>query len=237
MASGSMGRRVGALAALVVVTAPSVASAHAYVMQPPSRDVGEPSLDARAKKFGPCGGSPRTNNPTQYDVGETIEVKIQETIDHRGCFQIAFSPANDTDWVTLDQFDDPAGTPKNEIFTRMVKLPDGVSCKDCTLVVRQLMINTDCEPDASPNATGPGDTYFSCADIRVGDFPDVSTVPTDGGGKTVDAGQEREPRRISNVDSSEGGCSMALGATSGLSFVTSIGVGLLALARLRRRRQ
>ena len=184
--AGLSGVRAFVLA--VVTMAPATAAAHAYIMQPPSRDVGEPNLDARAKKFGPCGGSARTNMPTQYEVGAEIEVKFEETIGHTGCYQIAFSPADDKDWVTLLQVNDPAG--RQNVQSATVKLPAGVSCKDCTLVVRQLMFNRACEADAAPNSISAGDTYFSCADIRVGDFPDAGPTmpPPDGGDDDDDDG-------------------------------------------------
>jgi len=253
MGSGSL-KRLGAFAVGLYLFVPSTAMGHAYVMQPPSRDTGIANLDARAHKSGPCGGSPRTNMPTQYAVGQEIEVKFQETIDHRGCFQIRFSPANDMDWVLLQQSDDPAGSQDDRIVTTTVTLPAGVSCKDCTLQVLQLMTGAACPANATPN---PANTYYSCADIRVGDFPDagptmpapdggtddeddagsssggVSTTPTDGGGKT---GNNPGSRRLTPVESEDGGCSVALGATGGFSMFATIGIGALAMLRRRRRR-
>ena len=108
------------------------------------------------------------------------------------------------------------------------------------------------------------DTYYSCADIRIGDFPDAApcdpprgpdagadgsttpetdsggptTVPTDGGGKTVDAGDDSggpDGRRPNLHSGDGGGCSVALGATSG-RLVRGDG-GLFGLALLRRRRK
>lgn len=240
-------------AGLVAVLVPATAAAHAYVMQPPSRDLGIANLDARAHKTGPCGGSPRVGMPTQYEPGATVQVKWQETIGHRGCYQIAFSPANDQNWVTLKQVDDPGNNPDDMIYTDTVTLPAGVTCKDCTLVVRQLMIGVACTPDAAPPAA---DTYFSCADIRVGDFPDAgpsvpptpiedagggstsggpTTTPTDGGGKTSTPGASPGSRKLSSVDAGDDGCSIGWGATGGFSLVTSSGLALLALARRRRR--
>jgi len=58
----------------------------------------------------------------------------------------------------------------------------------------------------------------------------VSTTPTDGGGKTSSG-----TRRLTSTDADEGGCSIAVGATGGFSLFASAGLGLLALARRRRR--
>jgi MYXO-CTERM domain-containing protein len=108
-----------------------------------------------------------------------------------------------------------------------------------------------------------GGTYYSCADICVGDTcsgddagtgtdagvdgstdpvtPDddsgVTTTPTDGGGKLVDAGDDGEEStaRRPNLQAGDGGgCSVALGASSGVSFAAA--AGLVGLALLRRRR-
>lgn len=253
MGSGSL-KGIGAFVFGVCVLAPSTALGHAFIDSPPSRDTGITNLDARAHKSGPCGGSPRTNMPTQYQPGQTIPVKFKETIGHRGCFQIRFSPANDQNWVVLKQVDDPAGPATGEPdvdYTEMVKLPD-TPCENCTLAVLQLMINRACGANETPP---DNNTYYSCADIRIGDFPDagptmpppdggaddqdggsssggVSTEPTDGGGKT---GTSPGSRRLTPVDSNDGGCSVAFGATGGFSLFASVGLGALALVRRRRR--
>jgi MYXO-CTERM domain-containing protein len=250
-------RRFGlqVLACAAMLAAPATAFAHAFVVTPPPRDIGEPDLDARAHKTGPCGGLPRTGTPTKYAPGATVTVKWQETISHQGCFQIGFSPADDKNFVLLKQINDPdngAGT----VYTDTVTLPAGVECPACTLVVRQLMTGATCPPNADP-ATSPGGTYYSCADICVGDNcttpppadagadgsttpgtdSGVSTTPTDGGGKLVDAGDNGgDDGAAPNLHSGDGGgCNVALGTTSGVSLVAS--AGLLGLALLRRRKK
>lgn len=245
------------LRALVIAAAvgtPATAFAHAFVLSPPSRDVAVANLDARAHKNGPCGNDVRTK-ATNYKVGETVNVKWQETIDHRGCFQVAFSPADDKDWVVLKQMDDPAGTPDDFVWNTDVTLPAGVSCKACTIVVRQLMVGGACVGNPADPAAAAQGTYYSCADICVGaDCPDggapasdagtgqpgtdsgVSTTPTDGGGKLVEAGDgDGDDGARPNLHAGDGGgCSVALGATSGASL--GITAGLFGLALLLRRR-
>jgi hypothetical protein len=150
------------------------------------------------------------------------------------------------------------------VYNANVKLPDNFSCENCTLSVRQLMIGT-CGADAAANSTSATDTYFSCADVRIGDFPDAApcdppvvadagdeggttpgtdggptTVPTDGGGKLVDGGDDDgDPTggRPNFHAGDGGGCSVALGATSGLGFAAAAGLFGLALLRNRRARR
>jgi len=250
----------------LILGSPATAFAHAYVMTPPPRDIGQPDLNARAHKTGPCGGVPRTGKPTQYTVGQTVTVKWEETISHQGCFQIGFSQANDTGFTVLKQINDPAGG-AGVVYTETVTLPAGVSCPACTLVVKQLMINATCTggtgvitapPFQADNGTS---TYYSCADICVGptctdatppitdagtdastptpgvDSGGPTTVPTDGGGKLVDGGDDPSgPASRPNLQSGDGGgCSVALGAPSGVTF--GVAAGLLALALVRRRRR
>ena len=250
----------GALALAFALGAPSAALAHTVMMTPPPRDVGKAGNDAH--KTGPCGNIPRTNQCTKYAVGATIPVKWMETVSHQGCFQWLVSKQNDTNFVTLTQITDVAGG-AGMVYNGTVKLPDNLSCENCTLAVRQLMIGT-CGPDAGANSTGPGDTYFSCADVRIGDFPAAApcepsvadagtdgggttpgtdggptTVPTDGGGKLVDGGDdEADPTggRPNFRAGEGGGCSVALGATSGVTFAAAVGLFGLALVRRRRKR-
>jgi hypothetical protein len=258
MGSATLRSGFRGLAIAAVIIAPATALAHTYILQPPPRDVAVADLNARAHKTGPCGDVPRTGAPTQYEAGATVTVKFQETIDHSGCFQIAFSPANDQSFVTLKQIDDTMGP---MVYTTTVTLPPGVTCKECTLQVRQLMLEgatvKTCLPDAAPpdGAVGAGATYYSCADICVGtDCPEAgapvvdsgsdgatgtssggpTTVPTDGGGKTVPPGDTNAAAPPDLHSGDGGGCSVALGATSGVSF--AITFGLFGLALLRRRR-
>ncbi|MBN9166099.1 MAG: hypothetical protein BGO98_09690 [Myxococcales bacterium 68-20] len=248
MGSRSLGGR--ALALAVVMLMPATASAHVLMTSPPPRndrdDLKPPTYPA------PCGNVARTTGFTQYDAGATIKVTFKETISHAGCYQVAFSEAKDENFKVLAQMVDPAGGAGTS-YTLDVKLPDGVTCQACTLQLRQQMSGTPGCPTDTATPAIPG-TYYSCADIRVGDFPDagpseppkgddddddgdggtssggVSTTPTDGGGKTSSG-----TRRLTSTDADEGGCSIAVGATGGFSLFASAGLGLLALARRRRR--
>lgn len=253
------------LAALALLAVPATAYAHIVTMTPVPRDVGVAGNDAH--KSGPCGAVPRTNKCTSFEAGATIPVKWMETVSHNGCFQIALSTANDQNFTVLKQVNDPTGGAAM-VYPDTVKLPDGVTCKDCTLVVRQLMIGKTCiGANGGNTTTAPfqndldASTYYSCADIRIGDPtpcvaptnpdsgvvdpPDAATgndggpttVPTDGGGKLVDSGDGTSGGSAKpNLQSGDGGgCSVAFGATSGVSF--GVTAGLLALTLVRRRRR
>lgn len=227
---------------------PATANAHAFIADPPSRDTAITNLDDRAHKTGPCGGSPRIGMPTRYAVGASVDVDFTETIGHRGCFQVLFSPANDADWVLLQQIDDPAGPFSGEpakSYTAKVTLPAGVTCESCTLAVRQLMKGAACAPNATPSGN---DTYYSCADIRVGDFADAGpsrppTTPADGGtASTPSADPETEPddtpasggsRRVSST-ADAGGCNAGGGHAT--LPVLALAASAIALAWQRRRR-
>lgn len=185
-------RFLASLAIVGLLSVPAVAHAHTQMDSPPPRDVGQPGVDAH--KTGPCGGLARAGTPTKYTPGQKVQVKFTETVDHRGCFQIAFSAANDTGFTLLTptgaaspNIDDPTGdaTPKQR--TVEVTLPT-TPCKACTLQVRQLMINQPCKANQQPGDTGAGDTYFSCADICIGTECDLPPTPDAGAGDAGSSG-------------------------------------------------
>lgn len=255
MSKGLVGKSARlALVIGIVVGIPATVLAHSRLVQPTPRN------DDPAGKSGPCNGVPRTMMYTQYEAGATITVKWQETIDHSGCFDIDFSAGNDQNWTTLKRIQDDAGTAPDAMYTTKVQLPPGVTCENCTLGLRQIMVSsavgklgpvcTKTTPDA---LDGGPPTYFSCADIRVGDFPEAggepleagsdddsgggpTTEPTDGGGKTVGGSSSGGGARP-DLHSGEDGCSVGFGAGTGMSAALLVGAFGLGLVRRRRRRR
>jgi hypothetical protein len=162
---------VGFRVALVAVAlaVPSTALAHIRWMTPTPRSQADglkpPTYPA------PCGNVAKGATPQAvFASGATISVKWAETVPHEGCYQVAFS-ADDVNWVMLKQVVDPP-TANVTVFNETVTLPAGVSCMNCTLQLRQIMLGAGgtCAPDAAPpNGTvaGAGNTYYSCADICV----------------------------------------------------------------------
>lgn len=196
---------------------PSAASAHAYVMSPPSRDVGVTDLNARAHKSGPCGGSPRIGSPTKFAPGATVTVKVEETIDHIGCIQVVFSDKNDGNWQVLKQINDPTNAVPM-VYNISVTLPTA-KCDACTLAMRQIMYGTACPGNPQDPALSPGGTYYSCSDICIGAAGDPCTdapkadAGVDGGG--TDSGTSSSSSSSSGGTKDSGASSSSSSGSSG----------------------
>jgi hypothetical protein len=160
--------------ALTVVLAPTLAHAHAKLVDPPSR------TDTDANKSGPCDNAHPPDAPrTTFAPGQTIEVEWLETVDHVGHFRLAFSPDGENgfdDHVLIAEIaDGDDQTPRT--VTATVTLPN-VTCDNCALQLIQCMQDGG-GPDCS--------NYYSCADIRLaGDAPPA--VDAGPPGDEVDAG-------------------------------------------------
>ena len=258
-----MRRFVSVSACALALSVAASSSAHIAMSVPPARDFGKPGADAH--KNGPCGAIPRTNTYTQYAVGQSVTVEFTETVDHRGCFQVLLSDANDQAFQILSQVNDPTGdvTPKKRMMT--VTLPAGKSCPSCTLAVRQLMIGQACA--ANQASITAGDTYFTCSDICIGATcppkgdagpppPDASVPTTDGGPNPPgpDTGPSPTPTgsspttppttaptgsggASSGLSDAEGGCSSAPLEAGGASGMAFLAASaaLVIVARRRRR--
>lgn len=251
------------LAILGIVAVPTSALAHARLVSPAPRN------NSDGLKAGPCGGVTKTASFTQLDAGATITVEWEETIDHSGCFDFALSttaadPASGDKWVHLKRVPDPDGTVVPKKSTTTLELPPGVTCESCTLALRQVMQNATggkcpggtctCAATDPDEMDGGSPTYFSCADIRIGDFPDAApsadagtededggsssggptTVPTDGGGRTTED-NGTSPSRNLRAGAGDDGCNVGWGAPGGASLLASVGIGALAVLRRRRR--
>lgn len=124
------------------------------------------SSDA-AIKTGPCGGLPRSANPTVLQKGSTITVTWEETIDHPGRFEFYFSPAAEANFTllkTVQDTQDNANVPHQ--FSTTLTLPNQ-DCTDCTIQLIQVMTE-------DPNAPS---LYYSCADIKLQSTAGPPPVP------------------------------------------------------------
>jgi hypothetical protein len=129
------------------------------------------------QKSGSCGrglgADGRTDRFSRFEPGETITMEWTETIDHEGSWVVSF----DDDGADEGDFEDnilhTEPDPRNEsnlAWSADVTLPD-IECTNCTLRLVQIMTT-------SPNPV-PGDLYFQCADIVLGDG---DSAPAEVGG-------------------------------------------------------
>lgn len=142
-----------------------------------------PRSTSDALKTAPCGGVDANGTFTRFAPGATAAVKFEETVGHEGCYQVAFSKDGST-YTVLAQYADPAGA--QGMQTRNVKLPTE-PCSNCVLQLRQIMANGPCG-DAGFQTPTATDTYYSCADICIGD-----TCPTP---PALDAGSDAAPMEV-----------------------------------------
>src|SRR6266536_2676361 len=77
--------------AMLLILAPTLASAHARLTSPVPRNARDDVKDAYGA---PCGG-PRSTNVHVFAAGSTLQVQWEETINHDGHFEVLFSTAND----------------------------------------------------------------------------------------------------------------------------------------------
>ena len=171
-----MQRLSGLLFGVGLVVAPALAHAHARLVTPTPRNnqdgYKEPLLV-------PACGVARTGTQPVTDIaaGSRYFVEFEETVNHSGCFVVDFSTDNDQTWTQLAVVQHDTSLPTPRPYDTYVDLPAGVTCAQCTMRVRQLMVSdVGCPPASVPS----GSTYYSCANIRlVG--PDAGTQPMDAG--------------------------------------------------------
>jgi hypothetical protein len=260
MAVGKGLKGIGLFAVALLASAPSIADAHALLVKPVPRDTTDTLL-----KMGPCGGS-MANGPLtkkapveQYMPGQMITVDYKETVGHQGCylFQLS-STGNDQNFTTLLQVNDPGGN--QGVLQAQVKLPNGVTCANCTLRVIQVMLGAACAANQDPTNTS---NYYSCADVRIGNFTDAGAVmdagmpnfdaasqdepgssssgsttgPTPDGGNVKEPGDEDPgftPSR--NLQAGKGDdCTVGFGTTTGVSAFMTAGIAALAMFRRRKK--
>jgi MYXO-CTERM domain-containing protein len=211
----------------------STAEAH-FVLQKPEAST-EQNLLGDPQKAPPCGDdgdADLTGITTTFAPGETITIKIKETIPHPGHYRVALA-VNDPSELPAEPEVTPGTTPCGSAAidpdpqfpvladgvlvhtapfdgpqTFEVTLPDDVTCEHCTLQVIEFM--------SSHGLNNPGGCFYHhCADIAIlaEDVDDTDVGDTDG-------------------DQAGAGCSCATpgdAAAAGLPWLV-----LLAVARRRR---
>lgn len=235
--------------------------AHLHLVEPAARDGGEELKDA------PCGaaGSVRGSTVTTFEAGQTIEIVIDEYIDHPSHYRVAFDVDGHDDFadpVCVENCEtsgpDPVFAPGDPTIvlldfvvddpareqTLTVTLPD-VVCDRCTLQVIQVMY------DKRPYTIGGNDNYYQCADLvlvpRAGADAGVAidaAVVVDGGA-SIDAGaRDAGTRDAGGRDAGEheheavsGGCSCRVGRASSGHAPGELALVATVLVAFRRRRR
>lgn len=222
--------RLGLLS-FALLSLPATAAAHFHLDAPDSW--AEQNTSGSPQKSGPCGetDSPTvasqakpTNKVTAYKPGDTVVVKLTETVTHPGYYRVALAK-NDRSELPPDPDVTPGGgmdcgTAKTEATptfpvlvdnalqhttalsgqqTIMVKLPSDVSCTNCTLQIIEFMSNH--------NKNNPGGCFYHhCANISIqGDATGTGGASGQGGSTAAGGG--------SSAGASAGGAGAA-GATT-----------------------
>lgn len=255
LASGvASGLASGLAAVLALAVCPLVADAHIHLTSPLAR-TDSLTLDQKDQH---CGVAGQTRNParvTTFRPGETITVTWMETINHPGWFRIAFQPNGDVFGIPPATAGScgvacPAGVANCNFPTQPQEGADGANgsivlkdriadgmlstqitlpnmeCDNCTLQFIQVM--TDKCPYTIDAASD--DIYFNCADIKLSNAaPMVDAGPTAG----PDADTGGGGGGGGGPSDTTGGC--AVGGLGGNGL--ALGLGLLGLVTLRRRRR
>jgi hypothetical protein len=174
---------VAAIAAALISSSPEQASATAHVcMDFPVSRVG-PDCTARSpQKMGPCPVTGRTAHVNVFRPGETILVKLRETVNHPSHYRIAFNSDGESfpDPVSID--DTRPGHPlilvdgiedhEDQVQEVRITFPR-IPCENCTLQLMQVMYDKQANGfgGASGGTNDNDDLYYSCADIALRGSP------------------------------------------------------------------
>jgi MYXO-CTERM domain-containing protein len=178
------------------LSVPAVASAHFFLEEPENWQ--EQGTLGDPQKTGPCGNegpSRPTGAVTAYRSGQTITIRLRETIFHPGHYRVALATTDrselpavppvtpgPTDCGSVPIMDPPVfpvlgdgllphTSPLSGEQTLEVTLPDGVTCDHCTLQIVQWM-----------SSHGAPCFYYHCADLSISDV-----VVEDAGATSEDA--------------------------------------------------
>jgi len=142
--------------------------AHSLLDTPDPRDQQDGYKDGSA-----CGVARASSQPvTNYMAGQELNVQWLETVDHSGCFLVEFSAQGDQNFQILGRKSHSNPPPPEQPSTSDprswslgVTLPN-TSCDNCTLRLRQFMLDDNVAEDGCPPATVPnGSTYTTCANV------------------------------------------------------------------------
>lgn len=190
-----------------------IAAAHAVLSSPPPRDTTSHKNTTLASQ---CGVA-RTAKFTTLTAGQSLTVSFNETVGHRGCFQISFAESGDN-FKLLGQKDDPADGTGARSMT--VTIPN-VNCTDCTLQLLQLMNDanggTPCPANADWTKATSG-TYHSCADVHVTGATtsgDAGSASSTDSGTSTSGGEDGGTSVTGDDEDTESGTGTGTGTGTG----------------------
>jgi hypothetical protein len=230
------------VALLIAATAP--AQAHFALVAPPSwaaqDGFGLPQKSAPCGQADPGSTATPTNVVTTFQAGSTITITVDEKIFHPGHYRVLLAQdratlATDppvtagstacgsttiTTTPTLPLLADGLlvhTSPFSGPQSVQVKLPDGMTCTNCTLQVVEFMSN---HPLNNPG----GCYYHHCANVNIvsGPVPDAGPISTDAGPVAGDAGGN-------GASPTSSGCAATgtgpLGGLAGIAIALGLAVG------------
>lgn len=106
-------------------------------------------------------------------------------------------------------------------YTATVQLPAGVTCTQCTLQLRQIMLAAETDP-CPPATIAAGATYYTCADVTL----TASPAPPDMAMAPVDMAQTVSPDFVVSVNPEPGAMSTGC-QTSGVPAAGGSALALL----------
>jgi hypothetical protein len=176
---------VAALALAFVPTTPAPVLAHVCMDFPTSR-VGAECTRRSPQKMGSCPVQ-RSENINVFRPGETISVRIRETVNHPSHYRIAFNPDGESfpDPLRIDDIrtNDPIilkdGITDEEAEIQEIEITfPNRTCENCTLQLIQVMHDKQANGfgGASGGANDNDDMYYSCADIALRGTPVAAAV-------------------------------------------------------------
>jgi hypothetical protein len=140
---------------LAAASAPGVAGAHARLMDPSPRFDPPANPGGIKEAAAPCGAAKPAAAAHTYIMGSTITVKINETIDHPGHYELWWSNAGDAAFTVITGMNNIANPAGLADATVTLTLP-ATAMDNATLQLRMIMTNTN-----------PPTNYYSCADIKL----------------------------------------------------------------------
>ncbi|MQA90109.1 MAG: hypothetical protein GEU90_07730 [Gemmatimonas sp.] len=173
---------------MAIAGGPEQAEAHVCMDYPTSR-VGSECARTSPQKIGPCGVEGRSEIINVFRPGETIELRLRETVNHPSHYRVSFNADGESfpDPEAIDDIDeenthvvlDGIEDAEDAEQTVEITFPE-TECETCTLQLIQVMYDKQENGFGGRTADGGNDDiYYSCADIALRGEPVASRSDSD----------------------------------------------------------